>query len=424
MNINHTLTCITCDGDTDVRFGLSNRTVQPLRFPCPHCGSRIDVTLEVGKGFTYDGAVLLPDRQPKGPFDNSHPFVDLHLDFPVWPDKYVMGNTPFMIAVSKVRKAKPGEEVTLLEKHSYRTFQLNAFAEKSRTIQQIIRLYYGKNKQLFVKRAAEFIGEQPQKSMLGQDLNALLYRVVSGVFEPFLDADLVRQQVDDFYVTIMRLANKDRTAFDSMMERLEATGFLANLQRDCLELYPEIFDAELALRPALFLDLTDDHGRGVAARISAADFKSYKDLYKDIAEVFGRQIVLVAAINNLHKRGNADAFLKPKDGNALSSLDKFAEKTLSDRFKYLDDSWYPIRAAIVDTGVRNAIAHYLTEYDELTQLITYYPEKEGIRQERGETMYLLDFMRMILLMFREMHSLHHLIKALLYYDLLIRKKVA
>ncbi|MBN9335392.1 hypothetical protein [Devosia sp.] len=422
MNINHTLTCTTCGEDTDVRFGLSNRKVQPLRFPCPHCGSRIDVTLELGNGFTFEGAKLIDDRQPKAAFDNTNPFVDLHLDFPVWPDKYVPGNTPFIVAFRKVKKGTPEEKIALLQRHGQRVSQLDALAESSSAIHQIIRLYHGRNKQLFITRAAGFLGEKPQTSLLGQDLNALLYRFVSTVFEPFVDMNLVRQNVDDFFRVLVGLADKDRAAINAMMQRFEDSGFLTHLQKDCLELYPEIFSAELALRAAFFLDVTDDQGRGVPARISTADFKSYKDLYKDIAEVFGRQLVLVAAINNLEKRGDADAFFKPKDGNALSSLDKFAEKTLSDRFKYLDDCWYPIDTDIVDTGVRNAIAHYLTEYDDLTQEITYFPEKEGIRQERGETMHLLDFMRMILLLFRQMHSLHHLIKALLYYDLLIRKK--
>ncbi|MFK4810895.1 hypothetical protein ACI3KW_11845 [Devosia sp. ZW T5_3] len=422
MNINHTLTCTTCDGDADVRFGLSNRSVQPLRFPCPHCGSRIDVTLELGQGFTYDGAALIDERQPKAAFDNTNPFVDLHLDFPVWPDKYVPGNTPFMIAVSKVKAGTPEEKVVLLQRHGHRVAQLDALAESSGAIHQVIRLYHGRNKQLFVQQASSFLKEKPQTSLLGQDLNALLYRFVSSVFEPFVDMNLVRQQVDGFFRIVVELAGKDRNAFDEMMQRFEDTGFLKNLQKDCLDLYPEIFNAELALRAAFFLDVTDDQGRGVSARISTADFKSYKDLYKDIAEVFGRQLILVAAINNFQKRGKADVFLKPKDGNALSSLDKFAEKTLSERFKYLDECWYPVDGDAINSGVRNAIAHFLTEYDDLAQEITYFPEKEGIRQERGETISLIDFMRMILLLFRQLHSLHHLIKALLYYDLLIRKK--
>ncbi|MEQ1630352.1 MAG: hypothetical protein ABL873_07565, partial [Gallionella sp.] len=188
-------------------------------------------------------------------------------------------------------------------------------------------------------------------------------------------------------------------------------------------LYPEIYDAELPLRPALFLDFVDGYERNkIAARVSAHDFKTYKDIYKDAAEILGRQLILVAGINNIILRDGHDNFAKSKDGSALSSLDKFADKPLSDKFKYLDDCWYIFERAVVDTNVRNAIAHFTAEYDEVTQVITYFPEKEGIRQERGETMFFLDFMRMLLIVFREVHYLHHVIKSLFYYEYLIRSK--
>jgi hypothetical protein len=132
--------------------------------------------------------------------------------------------------------------------------------------------------------------------------------------------------------------------------------------------------------------------------------------------------VLVAGINNILHRGSHDAFAASKDGAALSSLDKFANKTLSDKFKYLDDCWFDFDRDVVSAGLRNAIAHHLTTYDEITQTITYYPEKEGVRQDKAESMTFLAFMRLILEIFREAHYLQHVIKTLLFYDILIRSK--
>ncbi|AGI82771.1 hypothetical protein G655_19275 [Pseudomonas aeruginosa B136-33] len=37
-------------------------------------------------------------------------------------------------------------------------------------------------------------------------------------------------------------------------------------------------------------------------------------------------------------------------------------------------------------------------------------------------MYFLEFMRMLLVAFREMHYLHHVIKCLFYYEYIIRQK--
>ena len=153
--------------------------------------------------------------------------------------------------------------------------------------------------------------------------------------------------------------------------------------------------------------------------LESADFNTYKDLYKDIIEILARQLILVAGVNNIIHRGNSNTF-KVISGAALSSLEKFAGKTLSDKFKYLDDCWYSIDKEVIDAGVRNAIAHNNVQYDEIKQEITYYPEGGGIEQTVGHTLYFLDFMRMVLVLFREMHNLHHLIKCFFYYEYLVR----
>jgi len=55
--------------------------------------------LEYGSGINFNGAVRV---EGKSPFDNSNPFIDLHLNFPAYMGKYEMGMTPFMSAVSQV----------------------------------------------------------------------------------------------------------------------------------------------------------------------------------------------------------------------------------------------------------------------------------------------------------------------------------
>src|SRR3546814_16581682 len=93
----------------------------------------------------------------------------------------------------------------------------------------------------------------------------------------------------------------------------------------------------------------------IAGRVSTSDFPVYKDLYKDLCEILGRQLILVAGINNLINRGDYNTFAATKDGPGLSSLDKFAEKTLTEKFKYLDDCWFKFGSDAVNAGIRNAI---------------------------------------------------------------------
>jgi len=419
-----TLTCNTCERDIDCRVGMSNREIQPLSFACPHCSSIINLTIGDEKGFHFSGAQKLKERQ-YGLFDGRNSFIDLHLDFPVWFNDYVPGMTPYMVAMEKIKGEYKDTErsMAFMQFHTQRLNQLNLLHQKSQQIRTILKLYSGRNKQLFKTRVEQFLNVSLGPSLEPQDINAALYQFVSNVFLPFVHLDGVIDLIENFSELMLTLAECRGPAFNAFVDHMKETNFLHEIQKDCLDLYPEFYDAELPLRPALFLDFVDGYERNkIAARVSAHDFKTYKDIYKDAAEVFGRQLILVAAINNIIHRDGHNNFLKSKDGNALSSLDKFADKTLSDKFKYLDDCWYEIDRGVVDTSVRNAIAHFTTEYDEVRQIITYFPEKEGVRQEKGETIFFLDFMRMLLLLFREIHYLHHVIKSLFYYEYLIRSE--
>ncbi len=114
--------------------------------------------------------------------------------------------------------------------------------------------------------------------------------------------------------------------------------FLRTLQSDCLKIYKGIFAAELPLRPALFLDLDSSHIHGITAmRVSSQDFEGYREVYKDMAEVLSRQLVLVAGINNLLKRGDHNKFASrmSKAGKELApnSLNTYADVSLGHNTK-------------------------------------------------------------------------------------------
>jgi hypothetical protein len=245
------------------------------------------------------------------------------------------------------------------------------------------------------------------------------------VFEPLILRDSVSKIVDGYSGLVYTLAQQHPKSFGGFLDFLLDTNFLRNLQLDCLELYPNVLEAELPLRPALFLDLVRDYRKGVvAARISTNDFPHYKDLYKDLSEVLSRQLVIVAGINNLLIRGDFNAFADPETKGLKKprSLNAYADRPFGEKLFHLDDCWFNVDKDVVDNHLRNAIAHFKTEYNDVTQVVTYYPNKEGVGQDHAETIYFLDFMRKILESFREVHYLHHLIKVLFFYTYLIHRK--
>ena len=181
-----------------------------------------------------------------------------------------------------------------------------------------------------------------------------------------------------------------------------------------MEIYPRIIDIELMLRPALFLDFDREYqGNQVPYRVSALEFLDAKDLYKDIAEIISRAIVLIAGINNLLKRDIHDEFENVP--GVPNNLDKFADYPLGKKLDFIDDPWYAFDTNVMDNQLRNSVAHYKAEYDEISQKITYFPKREGIKQQKSVSMYFLDFSRRILLAFRELHRMNHLTKCLFVY---------
>lgn len=392
---------------------MSNRSVQPLGFACQTCAQTIDLTIRPTSADIV-GADQIETMQP---FDQETNFVDLHLDFPVTFEKYVMGETPFMRAAQRIGH----EEMQL---HAQRLRYLDEHHGDQRVFATALK-HYVRDKKTPFKLVAKKRFKTEVASEKPEDYNAALYNLLAVMMWPFAPPGANEDAVDLFLTTLGPIHKDSRPALRKFVEEILATRFLTTLQHDCLSIYSRILSAELALRPALFLDFDEEYKSApVAMRVSTAEFQSYKDLYKDIAELVSRQFVLVAAVNNLQKRANHDAFL-PGIGLAANgrdftpaNLDEFAKVDFGRKMGFIDDPWYEMQDGAADNQLRNAIAHFKTEYDEVSQVITYHPRKDGLEASAPRTLSFLEFMRRILIAYREMHRLHHLIKALFYYQYL------
>jgi hypothetical protein len=408
MNVNITVQCETCDTKIACRVGMSNRDVQPFRFSCPVCSSPIDMTFHKTDPAEFVGASLITEPTV---FSDEIPFVDLHLDFPVTFDKYVMGMTPFIKAAQRIG-------FKLLRVHQARLNQLNATEDKIRVFALLIKLYINEKLKPF-KLSCQRNFDLPIKSDRPEDINAALYVVIAMMMWPFAMPGDNEESVEHITETLIELGREKPGAMKTFMDEVIGTKFLKNLQIDCLEIYPRILEGEITLRPALFLDFDSEyHNNPIPMRVSHAAFEDFKDLYKDISEIISKQLVLVAGINNLIKRDGHDHFMpgigKAANGkdNTPKSLEAFADVPFGNKIGLIDDVWFDALDGGADNKLRNAIAHHKTEYNEVTQVITYYPKREGIKQEKGETISFLDFMHQLLITYREMHRLHQLIKCL------------
>lgn len=442
MNINMTVRCDECSNLTNCRCRMSNRDHQPLKFTCRKCGNAIGIVFNVHGADFLDNlalAAMLAAKDKRKPpklnqgvkhrvtgavevtgprvFERGTDFVDLHLDFPVVFGEYQMGFTPYMQASMRVGAEKAAF-------HRDRLRLVNAQYKKYPQVIKLIGMYNNGFHGPFAVLARKSFKVEVKSKRL-EDINAALYTVVSHYVLPFTLPDTSQGASSMFTHTVIDLLQSKPEAAGAFLRKLYDSKYLAGLQKDCLKIYKPIFQAEMPLRPALFLDVDLSYVEGqVPMRVSTNDFEEYKEVYKDMAEIYSRQLVLVAGINNLLKRGDHDAFArgvwvtaKGKD-QAPDNLEDYADVALGNKQRFLDDPWLTLDPVAQDNKLRNGIAHAKIDYNEVTQKITYYPKLEGMQRASKEEIFLLDYVRRMLALFREVHRLHHLIKCLNYAILL------
>lgn len=420
MNICTRYQCNTCDTLIDCRIGLSNRQIQPFQFACPGCSEQITFTLGLDN---LEGATEI--KKFDGPFTGENHFVDLHLDFPVSFGEYEIGNTAFMRVVSSIGTDS-------FEHLAWRLDLLNKLGEHHRTLKRLISQYRQGNINGFEKviKSLNDLDFVKLKTHKKEDVIAALYCATSVISSPLTIHEHNEELSEGMPRLLFNLYTDHYENLNKFFDSLLSTGFLKTVHYDTISLYPRLIKLELPLRPALYYDYTDEDLGDVPARVSTQSFDTCNNTYKDLAEVYSRQLVLIAGLNNLLHRGDFNLFSDEVRINkktdeiikAFSSLDNYADVDLGKKLSALDNSFFKFDENAIDNRLRNGIAHYKHEYNEVTQIITYSSAKEGLTRDKTIEITFMAFLRKMLLLFREVHSLNHVIKALLYHVVLIMKK--
>lgn len=419
MNICTRYQCDTCNTLIDCRIGMSNRDVQPFQFACPGCKERITFTLGCDD---LKGATETKDI--KGPFAGENHFVDLHLDFPVSFGKYQLGDTAFFRVINAI--GQPAYHHL-----KFRLDLLNKLYPKKRDLRRLIAQYKRGDIKAFEKvvRDLNELHGVELKSHKKQDVLAALYSATSIMSSPLTIHEHNKELSEEMPKMLFTLHSQHNENLGAFFDCIIDSGFLKTAHLDCISLYPKLITLDLPLRPALYYDYTNEDLSAVPARVSTSDFDTCNNTYKDLAEVYSRQLVLVAGLNNLMHRGDFNLFSdavrlnnKNKVIKNFSSLNNYANVDLGCKLSAIDDSFFKFDTDAIDTKLRNGIAHFKYDYDEVTQVITYSSAKEGLLREKIIEMTFMAFMRKMLLLFREVHSLNHIIKTLLYHSVFILKK--
>ncbi|MEN4798101.1 MULTISPECIES: hypothetical protein [Pantoea] len=208
---------------------MSNRDIQPFQFACPKCEQRITFTIGDDKG-DLEGATDSLDF--KWPFKEKNPFVDLHLDFPVYFGKYVKGMTTFFRVMDEI-----GQDA--FSHLAFRLEVLNKLHPLKKELESVITQYKKGDIKNFAKVCKKIPGVN-LKTKKRQDVFAALYTATSIVSSPFTIHEKNEEFAKGLPQLYIYLHSTHHEKPIDFVDKIIKCRFLTNLQHDCLTLYPKI----------------------------------------------------------------------------------------------------------------------------------------------------------------------------------------
>ncbi|MFQ2225688.1 hypothetical protein ACK32Z_02095 [Aeromonas hydrophila] len=391
--------CLECGNALSCRIGLSNKNEQALSLSCKECGSISMFNISEMKNLSMTG-VKSSQKKP-----SYH--MDLHLDFPVFEHESHPILSPFIMS-----HLMGGDSSTA--KHAYNTSLLNDISNDIVDIKNTLGFYLKKKYKPFSRKVSSYLDIE-EVELDANKAEMLLFRYLFEIIEPFNSQENVNDSIDIFSKEINGLSNSESAALKAFTDEVGDSMFIVHSINDAVKIYQKMLSKEVVFRPSLFLDNIDGYeGNKVPFLLSTKDFEYIGDLFKDISEVLSRQLVIVAGLNNLIKRGDHNKFkvtLPNSKNKSLEpkSLKQYADLDFGKKMDFIDSSWFAISNDIADNQLRNSTAHFKWEYDPSTQIIKYYPKKEGLNRVVSKELFLIDYCKKIIESFRVFHQLNYLL---------------
>lgn len=384
MVYNHFIKCQVCGTVTRIRLQVGLLKGHPVVVACCNCGTSmngyVDINQECpGLRFQFENADEVQDNK------DSRYVVECSGEFPtIKPHADSTGGrialSPFMRYTSIMGRGR-------YEKFAQSISKLNNFCDRWSQYKRIIDLYNRGNRTYLTAEIWKMLPKELFPCRNEFEISRAVHMIEVLYFIGVLRADIISDL--SLSTSVVHLAPEQLRILITFLNSHDGYS-LKQLQSSIYKIYDEFIKTYPFLIPALSLQYCDD---GVvdydAEGSTTSSFDLIKQFSLDAYETLGNLLVVTVALNNINYRNNCNQCAE-KDGKTVD-LEKYIALSKANRFHYCDETEQYTRElqVILNSKLRNAIAHNDVEYDAITQKITYIPNPKD--RTNKETAYLLEF---------------------------------
>lgn len=187
---------------------------------------------------------------------------------------------------------------------------------------------------------------------------------------------------------IIKLSNKKHNEIINFIKILNDQGYYSNINIKFAKLIEEFLENYKNYLP-LYLKKCEINFSLEQFGISTLDYEKMENFYKKAYEFLGDFIPIIIGLNNIAERNNVNNFKNDVEDFSIK-INKFSSKFLLFEQCIIENEKFSKEFHnCINNVVRNSEAHFSTEYDAITQIITFKNINRG--NEKICTKYLIEF---------------------------------
>jgi len=384
-------------------LGISGPPRQEVRFECIGCKTAIGGTLQIDYEKIEASFKAINCIEVKGDYlSGGDYFVEYSFDRPVARPSSQPHHplTPYIrqfpeteLARHLITRACWSQSISDSDWYNFRSFNNAYIRQNYATFRKIAGIYLTK--------------KYPMKKRV--DLQQAFYLLHYIFLTPYI-------LIEENHNLVLQMANyvcrKNEPFVSQIQEFVDYifhNNYLQAWQRDIVEILNSFADNRDWLAP-LAIHLMTSKASG-DYWLPIGHYPAAKQFYTNTFEVLGRLLMAIIGLNNIEYRGSFKA-MPSNMPKYVKSWDDFIEVPSGIKLRFCQENafWFPVYSNAFNHRLRNGINHEKAYLDETSQVISYFPDKQG--KQCLQIKY-YDFVVHTIRAFWALFDMHQLVKILL-----------